>query len=158
MRTKIGGAGGNGHETVTTPDVVANAGQTRSTSGPAVTPPEWAPAVAVSRVREAEEKPAKPKNTEALEKWARIRVEAEEKYGPGLFGLNLWQDAQLVKHRIPPTSPWWKWTIRTFLSLREADPLLQWIVALVGRGGGKSTTLEKLMLIVVLFIARKALK
>jgi hypothetical protein len=39
---------------------------------------------------------------------------------------------------MPPTSPWWLWSIGEFYA--SGKP---WGVFLVGRGGGKSTTLEK---------------
>lgn len=57
---------------------------------------------------------------------------------PLAFGFLLYVDAACVRAGMPALSPWWRW------SLGEAyASLKQWLIFLVGRGGGKSTSLER---------------
>src|SRR5262249_41459382 len=86
--------------------------------------------------------------------WASIREDASDRYGDGLLGLLLYQDDRLAERRVHPMSPWWQWTLVSFFAARLRVPTLQWILALVGRGGGKSTTLERIAIVVSLFAAR----
>lgn len=87
---------------------------------------------------------------------ARVRDEAARRYGPGLFGLLLYQDDLLAAGPRPihSISPWWRETFRAYFAARLSFPMLFWILAMVGRGGGKSTTLERLAIIVMLFAPR----
>ena len=81
--------------------------------------------------------------------WDSFRELAARKYGPGRTGLYLLQDERLIAHGMPATSPWWRWSIGGFF-----DSGLTWFVPMVGRGAGKSTNLEKLLLVVVLLTER----
>lgn len=91
-----------------------------------------------------------------------FREEAETTFPDAhpLMRLYLLQDERLAARGLSRTSPWWRWTFAQFFAARESQRLLlgyvllQWIVALVGRGGGKSTTLEKLALTILLFTPR----
>ena len=75
--------------------------------------------------------------------WARIRAEAAQLYGPGLYGLLLWQDDRLVTAGFPPMSPWWRWANGDFFRAFEEERK-RWFIVLAGRGMGKSTTLTRL--------------
>ena len=107
---------------------------------PAVVGPSWA-SIALPKV--ITPKPAPRRRFTADEDgrvdYASVRAEAEDVYGPGLYGLLLWQDARLVAAGWPAMSPWWKSAIGAFLAAS-----VRWFVLLVGRGGGKSTTLTRL--------------
>ncbi len=80
---------------------------------------------------------------------AQITAEAS-RLAPGPFGFFLWTDARCIAAGMPPASPWWRWAIGSFYASRK--PLG---VFLVGRGGGKSTTLEKAAADRSLFAPRK---
>ncbi len=86
---------------------------------------------------------------EESEAWEKFRVEAERDYGPGRWGLYLLQDERLIAGGLPASSAWWR---KTFFEFFESE--LTWLVAMVGRGAGKSTNLERLLLVVVLFTKR----
>ncbi len=120
LRAKRGGAGGG-------------ADDVRGAIAPAVTPPEWAPAVAASRVSEAGERPST-----ADARRARILAESSA-LGGGPCGRFLWLDARCAERGLTPTSPWWAWAIKDFF-----DSGKRWWFLEVGRGGSKSTTLERL--------------
>lgn len=80
---------------------------------------------------------AAPPRNPVQEQWTRATREAAE-FGPGMFGLLMWQDSRLVRAGFPAMSAWWVWTLRIFY-----ESLKRWLVARVGRGGGKSTTLTR---------------
>lgn len=97
--------------------------------------------------------PVAPPNPNAP-KWARIRAEAERRYGPGLFGLLCYQDDLLAAKGERRMSQWWLGVFAAFFEARLSLLTLCWILALVGRGGGKSTTLERFAIVVALFAER----
>lgn len=73
-----------------------------------------------------------------------------------MLGLYLYQDDLLASKGERRTSPWWKWTFAQFFDARLDFPWLFWILVMVGRGGGKSSTLERLAIIVMIFAVREA--
>ncbi len=81
--------------------------------------------------------------------WQRFMDEAAREFGPGRMGLYLKQDARLVAGGMPAATPWWQWTIGEFLA---SD--LTWLIAMVGRGAGKSTNLERLLMLIVIWTKR----
>ena len=81
--------------------------------------------------------------------WERFADEAAAEYGPGRMGLYLKQDARLVQGGMPAATPWWQWTIGEFLASE-----LTWLIAMVGRGAGKSTNLERLLMLIVIWTKR----
>lgn len=83
------------------------------------------------------------------EQWTKATREATD-LAPGILGLLLWQDVQLVKAGFPAMSPWWRWTLETFYA-----SLKRWLVVRVGRGGGKSTTLTRVAACENMFGERK---
>lgn len=97
--------------------------------------------------------PAPPPNPNAA-KWERIRSAAARLYGPGLFGLLCYQDDLLAAKGERRMSHWWLGVFSAFFEARIALPTLCWLLALVGRGGGKSTTLERFAIVVSLFAER----
>jgi hypothetical protein len=118
---------------------------------------EWAAAIAASAAREAEEAAEaktshapKAKATKAIREAApetsdgapaldldTITQEAAA-LGPGMFGYFLWLDERCVSVGMTPTSPWWRWSLGEFFASGK-----RWGVWQVGRGGSKSTTLER---------------
>lgn len=94
-----------------------------------------------------------PPNPNA-EKWTRIHAAAERLHGPGLFGLLCYQDDLLAAKGMHRMSRWWLGVFYAFFTARLSLPTLQWILAMVGRGGGKSTTLERFAIIISLFAQR----
>jgi hypothetical protein len=86
---------------------------------------------------------------EDIPDWSKFAEEAAAEYGPGRMGLYLKQDERLVRGGQPAASPWWRWTISEFLA---SD--LTWLIAMVGRGAGKSTNLERLLLLIVIWTRR----
>lgn len=70
-------------------------------------------------------------------KWARVRSEADA-LAPGPFGRFLWIDEKCIEHGLTPTSPWWLYWLERFYASGK-----RWGVWMVGRGGSKSTTLER---------------
>ena len=103
--------------------------------------PEPAPIVRSKRASEATD--------DGSPDWDAFRETAAHRYGEGRTGLYLLQDERLIAHGMPATSPWWRWSIGGFF-----DSGLTWFVPMVGRGAGKSTNLEKLLLVVVLLTER----
>ncbi len=83
------------------------------------------------------------------EAWDRFRAEAERDYGPGRWGLYLLQDERLIAGGLPASSAWWRKTIFEFF---ESE--LTWLITMAARGMGKSSTLERLLLIIVLYSKR----
>lgn len=75
--------------------------------------------------------------------WPRIRREALE-YGPGPFGLLMWQEARLTAHGFPGMSPWWIWNLENFFA-----SLKRWFLCLGGRGMGKSSVNTRISAICV---------
>jgi len=65
------------------------------------------------------------------------------------FERLMWLDDQLVAGGFPPMSPWWRAQLWNFYASGK-----RWLVALVGRGGGKSTTLTRVAVAESLFAVR----
>lgn len=110
---------------------------------------EAAAAAAPSRARSTVLDPHSADPAEEGEAWGKFRIESARDYGPGRWGLYLLQDKRLIAGGLPASSAWW---LKTFYEFFESD--LTWLLAMVGRGAGKSTNLERLMLIIVLFTKR----
>lgn len=72
------------------------------------------------------------------------------RFAPGPFGYLLWTDAQCTLAGFPPMSAWWRYSTREFYA--SGKP---WGIFLVGRGGGKSTTLERCAASDARFVERK---
>src|SRR6185312_17243958 len=68
---------------------------------------------------------------------------------PDPFARLMWQDQRLAGAGFPSMSPWWKGTLRAWYASQR-----RWLVALVGRGGGKSTTLTRVAACEGMFTAR----
>jgi hypothetical protein len=111
---------------------------------PAQDAPGWAEAAAVSAAAHPEAPPPEPpaRPVKVLRDDGRLDLDtvSEEaaRFAPGPFGFLLWVDAQSVLASIPPLSPWWRWSLGGFYSSGK-----RWALYDVGRGGGKSTSLEK---------------
>jgi len=71
------------------------------------------------------------------DRWEQIQAEAA-RYAPGPFGRYLWIDAKCIAAGMPATGRWWRYSIGGLYA--SGKP---WGFFCVGRGGGKSTTLEK---------------
>lgn len=82
--------------------------------------------------------------------WALIANEAAE-YGPGLYGYLLRQEDYLVEAGFHGLSDWFRWTFNGFL-----DSPLRWLLILIGRGAGKSTSLTRLVALLMLVAKRTA--
>lgn len=100
-------------------------------------PPAWGEAAAASAAREAEERAAE-KPSPQQDRRARILAESAA-LGAGPYGRFLWLDARCVERGLTPTSRWWALAIREFFESGK-----RWWFLEVGRGGSKSTTLERL--------------
>lgn len=87
--------------------------------------------------------------TTGADRWQTLRDEAA-KLGPGMFGILLYVDGLLVSKGHPPMSLWWRETLREFYASGK-----RWCILLVGRGGGKSTTLERCALVEAIFAERE---
>lgn len=83
------------------------------------------------------------------DRWAQIQAEAA-RYAPGPLGFFLWIDARCVAHGMPSCSAWWRYSIGAFYDSGKSFGIF-----LVGRGGGKSTTLERIAGADSLFTERK---
>lgn len=70
-------------------------------------------------------------------RWAKVHIEAAQ-LAPGPFGYFLWVDRACIAAGMPAASPWFRAEIGSFYSSGK-----MWGIFNVGRGGGKSTTLEK---------------
>ncbi len=68
------------------------------------------------------------------------------KFGPGPLGFLLWMDSRFTAQGQPALSPWWRDQLSRYF---ESEKI--WALFLVGRGGGKSTTLVRLAVLYVLF-------
>ncbi len=104
------------------------------------TPTAWQGVTEATRGRETEERVAKVTPARAtMDRWAKVHEEAA-RFAAGPFGYFLWVDAQcaMAERPLPSASPWWRWSIGEFYASGK-----NWGIYLVGRGGGKSTTLEK---------------
>lgn len=108
---------------------------------------EWATAAAVSARAEEERRAevrVEPKREAANDVEAPRALALDEAmreaawYAPGDFGYVLLVDARCVAAGMPPMSPWWRSSVGAFYA--SGKP---WGIFLVGRGGGKSTTLER---------------
>lgn len=83
------------------------------------------------------------------DRWAKIRAEAAE-LAPGPFGYFLWVDRACIASGMPAASGWWRYSVGGLYSSGKS-----WGIFAVGRGGGKSTTLEKVSGDRSLFAPRK---
>lgn len=84
------------------------------------------------------------------DKWQRLKNESA-KIAPGLAGILLYVDGLLATKGHPPMSDWWRQTLCNFYVSGK-----RWCLLLVGRGGGKSTTLERAALVESIFEQRKS--
>ena len=75
--------------------------------------------------------------TEPSGPWAKMHAEARER-APGPMGYFLLVDARCVAAGMPSTSPFWLYSVKGLYDSEKA-----WGIFDIGRGGGKSTTLEK---------------
>lgn len=73
------------------------------------------------------------------------------RFGAGPMGYLLWMDSLFTAHGQPPLSPWWKWSLEQWFESQKTWGLYQ-----VGRGGGKSTSLERVSILFVEFGCRFA--
>lgn len=103
----------------------------------------WADAAAAAAQATPAPEPAKEKRSEPEEQptrldLARIAREAAA-LAPGDFGFVLWIDAKGSMAGRPPLSRWWRsrYALRGFY-----ESLKRWGIFCVGRGGGKSSSLE----------------
>ncbi len=85
-----------------------------------------------------------PARTDA-DRWADMRREASV-LGPGLYGVLLWIDGHLSARGWPPLSVWWRETLCNFYGSGK-----RWCVLLVGRRGGKSSTLCRVAVVEAIF-------
>lgn len=93
--------------------------------------------------------PTPPRLTpEQARRWAAVREHAAV-LAPGLLGTLLWLDEQGARQGIPAMSPWWRWSTEAFYASGK-----RWGLWRVGRGGGKSTQLEKIVGNAALFVPR----
>lgn len=110
---------------------------------PAPAPPAEPAAVPeIQALPDAEPTPDPPPTAEITRpeeaaRWQAAREEAA-RLAPGMLGMLFWLDAKLVSCRMPAMSPWWRFTLGEFY-----PTLKRWLLVRVGRGGGKSTTLER---------------
>jgi hypothetical protein len=84
------------------------------------------------------------------DRWKRLREEAA-KLAPGIAGIILYIEGILATKGQPPMSNWWRQTILAFI-----DSGKRWCLLLVGRGGGKSTQLERFAMELSIFMERKS--
>lgn len=104
-----------------------------------VDPPAPPPALAVAPARETGRATRSTPGPLDIE---RISEEAA-RFASGPFGYLLWLDALCASHpdplrRMPSLSPWWRHTLGAFYASGK-----RWGIFCVGRGGGKSSSLEK---------------
>lgn len=90
-----------------------------------------------------------PSKKKTVDPWEKMRGEAGA-LGPGLFGVLLWVDGLLVLRGYPPISPWWRWALGSFYESAK-----RWLVLMVGRRGGKSSTLCRVAVVEALFGERE---
>lgn len=94
------------------------------------------------RERDRDVKPDKAPKPDRL---ASMREEAAA-LGPGLYGLLLYVDGILSARGFNPLSPWWRWSFERFYASGK-----RWFLLRVGRGGGKSSTLCRPVVVECLF-------
>ena len=82
-------------------------------------------------------------------RWEQIEAEAA-RYAPGPLGFYLWIDARCIAAGMHATSNWWRYSIGDFYGSGKSFGIF-----LVGRGGGKSSTLERIAGADSLFADRK---
>lgn len=103
-------------------------------------PNRWADAIEASLLR-TDEKPASKatgdEHTSGALSIERVSREAAL-CAPGPFGYLLWVDAKCIAAGMPPLSPWWRSSIELFYLSGK-----RWGIFCVGRGGGKSSSLER---------------
>lgn len=66
-------------------------------------------------------------------------VAAAARFAPGLLGFILLVDARCIAAGMPPMSPWWRYSIGSFIESEKS-----WGIWDVGRGAGKSTMFERI--------------
>ena len=120
-------------------EAIAEALEQCSRDTPAEVQANWSSPNAVDQAPDEPDEPEEPEPIDPsihcpLNK-EQVAAEALE-LGPGMFGYLMWVDEHLSGFGMPRMSPWWKFTLQSFY-----ESLKRWLVALVGRGGGKSTTL-----------------
>lgn len=116
----------------------------------------WAEAAAIAAktLTEPQAPKAKPR-PEPEERGHHVDIarisEAAALFAPGPFGFLLWVDARCVSAGRPPLSPWWRspYALRGFYESGK-----RWGIFCVGRGGGKSTSLEEVAATESLFAPR----
>lgn len=67
-------------------------------------------------------------------------------FAEGPYGYLLWMDSRFTEQGQPALSPWWRASLKEFFASEKI-----WGLYLVGRGGGKSTSLERVALLYVIF-------
>lgn len=106
-------------------------------------PAPTAPAPPEPEIQAPPPEPTQPTPTveitrpEEAARWQTAREEAA-RLASGMLGMLFWLDAKLVSCRMPAMSPWWRFTLGEFYGTEK-----RWLLVRVGRGGGKSTTLER---------------
>jgi hypothetical protein len=108
-----------------------------------------AEAIATGAAREALAVKSHPKDAKTgADRWQKLREEAG-KLAPGITGILLYVDGILASKGQPPMSAWWRETLTAFYASGK-----RWCLLLVGRGGGKSTTLERCAIVEAIFAER----
>lgn len=133
----------------------------RRPAPPTVKPMSWTEAIDASAPAASEPPPVAPAPRAATARrkapaepgdqpdWDAIRAEAEE-LAPGPYGHLLWQEEHLAAGGFPRLSPWWLWTAEGFFASMK-----RWLLALAGRGAGKSTILTRLATTLALLTSRR---
>jgi len=114
--------------------------QRRVTVGDESKPRGWAAedkaALVAASAREEQERAETPRPINGRREAFLIESAA---YAPGPYGRFLWLDDRCTRAGLTPTSAWWRWATKDFF-----DSGKRWWYLEVGRGGAKSTTLERL--------------
>lgn len=89
-------------------------------------------------------------NDDGSPDWDRIRLAAERDFGPGPFGLLMWQEERLAARGFPRMHPWWAWNLENFYASMK-----RWLLVLAGRGMGKSSVLTRVAAVETAFTSRR---
>lgn len=89
-------------------------------------------------------------NDDGSPDWDRIRLAAERDFGPGPFGLLMWQEERLAARGFPRMHPWWSWNLENFYASMK-----RWLLVLAGRGMGKSSVLTRVAAVETAFTSRR---